>query len=109
MRGNCDSEVDQMVLPFPCLSDYAAVFADGVEIILSHGHKDAPPVKRGGVYITGHTHVPLNQRENGCLHINPGSVSLPKEGSARGYILFEEGTFYFKTLDGKIYDKALNK
>ena len=97
VRGNCDSEVDQMVLPFPVLSDYAEVFADGVEICLSHGHKDTPPLPKGAVYITGHTHVPLNTREEGFLHLNPGSVSLPKdEKNTRGYILFDNGEFEFK-------------
>ncbi len=102
VRGNCDSEVDQMVLSFPCLSDYALVCADGTDIYLSHGHRAVPPVKAGGVYVTGHTHVPLAERE-GFLHLNPGSVSLPKEGSARGYIVFEAGRFSFKTLDGEEY------
>ena len=103
VRGNCDSEVDQMVLPFPITADYAAIFADGVNIYLSHGHRDVPPLNKGDVYITGHTHVPL--KENcGYLHLNPGSVSLPKENSAHGYILFDNGTFYFKTLDGDVYD-----
>ena len=107
VRGNCDSEVDQMVLPFPILSDYGAIFADGVNICLSHGHKETPPLSKDDIYITGHTHVPLNTREEGFLHLNPGSVSLPKdEKQTRGHIIFDEGTFYFKTLDGKIYDKA---
>lgn len=107
VRGNCDSEVDQLVLPFPALSDYAAIFADGVNIYLSHGHKDIPPLSPADVYVTGHTHVPLNTREEGFLHLNPGSVALPKdEKNTRGYILFDSGAFYFKTLDGKIYDKA---
>lgn len=97
VRGNCDSEVDQMVLPFPITADYAAIFADGVNIYLSHGHREVPPLADGDVYITGHTHVPL--KENcGYLHLNPGSVSLPKEGSAHGYILFDNGEFFFKTL-----------
>lgn len=108
VRGNCDGEVDQMVLPFPVLSEYAAVYADGVNIYLSHGHRAVPPLQRGDVYLTGHTHVPL--KENcGYLHLNPGSVSLPKENSERGYILFDSGTFYFKTLDGKIYDKVKSR
>ena len=105
VRGNCDGEVDQMVLPFPILSDYAAIYADGKNIYLSHGHRAVPPLQEDDVYLTGHTHVPL--KENcGYLHLNPGSVSLPKEDSAHGYILFDGGTFYFKTLDGKTYDKA---
>ncbi len=107
VRGNCDSEVDQMVLPFPILSDYAVVFADGLTVHLSHGHRETPPLAPSDVYITGHTHVPLNTREEGFLHLNPGSVALPKdENETRGYILYEDGTFYFKTLDGKVYDRA---
>ncbi|MDE5722158.1 MAG: phosphodiesterase [Clostridia bacterium] len=105
VRGNCDGEVDQMVLPFPILSEYAAVYADGVNIYLSHGHRAVPPLQNGDVYLTGHTHVPLKEK-CGYLHLNPGSVSLPKENSAHGYILFDNGAFYFKTLDGKVYDKA---
>lgn len=105
VRGNCDSEVDQMVLPFPVTPDYAAVFADGLTVYLSHGHREVPPLSENDVYITGHTHVPLNEY-SGYLHLNPGSVSLPKEDSAHGYILYDGGTFYFKTLDGKVYDKA---
>ena len=106
VRGNCDSEVDQMVLPFPVLSDYALVHADGVNLYLSHGHRQAPPLCAHDVYLTGHTHVPLNSRDEGYLHLNPGSVSRPKENSRRGYILFDGGKFYFKTLDGEVYDKA---
>lgn len=107
VRGNCEAEVDQMVLPFPVLSDYAAIFTDGTTIYFSHGHRAVPPLTPTDVYVTGHTHVPVNTREDGFLHLNPGSVSLPKDDKkTRGYILFDSGTFYFKTLDGKIYDKA---
>lgn len=103
VRGNCDSEVDLTVLPFPITPDYAAVFLDGIKIYLSHGHRETPPLTGKDVYITGHTHVPL--KENcGYLHLNPGSVSLPKEGSRHGYILYENKRFYFKDLDGSVYD-----
>ena len=113
VRGNCDAEIDQALLPFP-LTDYAYLFVDGLDIYLSHGHRETPPMV-GGVYITGHTHVPLNAAEGEVYHLNPGSVSLPKENSAHGYILFcgdnfkpealGGGTFYFKTFDGNYYDK----
>ena len=105
VRGNCEAEVDQMVLPFPCLSDYALVFADGINIYLSHGHRDVPPMNAGDVYITGHTHVPLIEKPS-YLHLNPGSVSLPKENSERGYIVYENRTFTFKTLAGKEYKQV---
>lgn len=106
VRGNCDSEVDQMVLPFPVTPDYALVFADGIRIYLSHGHREVPPLSDGDVYLTGHTHVPL--KENcGYIHLNPGSVSLPKEGSAHGYILYDNGAFSFKNLEnGETYDEV---
>lgn len=108
VRGNCDSEVDQMVLPFPVMSDYAQIFCGGARICISHGHRETPPLSAGDVYITGHTHEPLNTREEGFLHLNPGSVSLPKDnGATRGYIAFEKGAFTFKTLDGKAYGKAV--
>lgn len=105
VRGNCEAEVDQMVLPFPCLNDYAAIEVDGHTLTLSHGHRAVPPLGAGDVYLTGHTHVPLNVVEpEGYIHLNPGSVSLPKEGSGHGYIVYENGTFTFKTFDGKVYD-----
>lgn len=105
VRGNCDSEVDQMVLAFNISSDYATVYDGGVTLHLSHGHRVVPALGAGDVYLTGHTHVPLNTLEKeGYIHLNPGSVSLPKENSSRGYILYENGKFTFKTLDGEVYD-----
>ena len=105
VRGNCDSEVDQMVLAFPITPDYALVSADGVNIYLSHGHREVPPLCEDDVYITGHTHVPLIEKRS-FLHLNPGSVSLPKEASERGYIVYENRTFTFKTLDGREYKQV---
>lgn len=105
VRGNCDSEVDQMVLDFNVSSDYAEIWDGATKITISHGHRAVPPLGKGDVYITGHTHVPLNcVEEGGYLHLNPGSVALPKENSAHGYILYEKGTFEFKDMNGKIYD-----
>lgn len=98
VRGNCDSEVDQMVLDFNVSSDYAEVF-DKKRLVLSHGHRAVPPLTCNDVYLTGHTHVPLNAVEgDGYLHLNPGSVSLPKENSAHGYVLYCDGEFEFKKL-----------
>lgn len=100
VRGNCDSEVDQMVLDFNVSSDYATVCDGEVKLTLSHGHRVIPPLKQGDVYVTGHTHVPLNVvEEEGYLHLNPGSVALPKENSHHGYILYDNGEFLFKALD----------
>ncbi|MBR1747557.1 MAG: phosphodiesterase [Clostridia bacterium] len=106
VRGNCDSEVDQMVLAFPVLSDYATVLTDKACLYLTHGHVyniEAPlPVPKGSVVLSGHTHVPACREQNGVYYLNPGSVSLPKGGSARGYILYMDGTFLFKSLDGEV-------
>lgn len=104
VRGNCDAEIDLSLLPFP-VNDYTAVCTDGVNIYFSHGHRDAPALSDGDVYITGHTHIPFNVLEPaGFHHLNPGSVALPKEESARGYILYENRKFSFKTLEGEYCD-----
>ncbi len=102
VSGNCDAEIDAMILPFP-LSDYAAVFADGINFYMSHGHRDVPPMSGGDVYLTGHTHVPLKEAGQ-YIHLNPGSVALPKENSKRGYILYDNRRFIFKTLESEPYD-----
>lgn len=105
VRGNCESEVDQMVLPFNCSSDYATIFVDGLNIHLSHGHRTVPPLSKGDVYLTGHTHVPLNAVEGeGYIHLNPGSTSLPKESSWHGYIVYDDKIFTFKDFNGDIKD-----
>ena len=104
VRGNCDAEIDLSLLPFP-VTDYTAVCTDGVNIYFSHGHRDVPAFSSDDVYITGHTHISFNVLESpGYYHLNPGSVSLPKEESARGYILYENRKFSFKTLEGEYYD-----
>ncbi len=106
VRGNCDTEVDQMVLEFPVLADYA-LFSDGkADIFATHGHKFncdcLPTVKSGSVVVYGHTHVPLYKEVNGIKCINPGSVSIPKEDSWHGYILYENGIFIWKDFDGNV-------
>ena len=98
VRGNCEAEVDQMVLDFPCLAEYCLLHIDGKTIIAAHGHREHPSPERGEILVTGHTHVMLKAEENGYLHINPGSVSLPKEGTPRGYIIISGGEIEFKTI-----------
>ena len=104
VRGNCDSEVDQMVLDFPIMADYALLPFDFGNIYATHGHvhgKDAPPpLQRGDILLCGHTHVPDCTLEGCFLYINPGSVSLPKENSSHGYMLLDGGVFTWKTLQG---------
>lgn len=100
VRGNCDTEVDQMVLEFPVLNEQIFLSIDGTDMLAVHGHKPFPAVKSGTVVLSGHTHVPKIAQENGVIFINPGSVSIPKENSAHGYIIFEHGDFIRKDFEG---------
>ena len=105
VRGNCDTEVDQTVLPFPILSDYSYVLIDGLTIMATHGHKyspeNPPPLSEGAILLGGHTHVlKAEPFGNGNFYINPGSISLPKENNPKTYIIYEDKRFTIKTLDG---------
>ncbi len=106
IKGNCDSEVDQMMLEFPILSETAVINADGVTIYATHGHKFNPDTPlaapKNSVVAFGHTHIPTDRVVDGVRYINPGSVSIPKNKSDRGYVLFESGCFVWKNLDGDI-------
>ena len=106
VRGNCDTEVDQMVLSFPILSDTAFVY-DGEEkltLYMSHGHKyspdNLPPISGRVVFLYGHTHILGKTEKNGIPCVNPGSVSLPKGGNKKTYAVYEGGNITVKTLDG---------
>ena len=98
VRGNCEAEVDQMVLPFHCMADYALLDCGGISMYLTHGHHanpDAlPPLPEGSVFLSGHTHVKLDKIVGGVRCLNPGSVSIPKDGS-HSCIIFENGEFRF--------------
>ncbi len=112
VRGNCDTEVDGMVLDFPILADYAYIMADGISFFATHGHnfnlESPPPMREGEILLHGHTHVPAAipfGKDN--LYVNPGSVSIPKENSPKSYILYDSKTVYFCRLeDGEIYKKV---
>lgn len=108
VRGNCDTEVDQMVLPFPILADYCLLESRNRLIYGTHGHiynlQNPPPLAPGDVLLCGHTHIPANQEQDGLLYLNPGSVSIPKENSPHSYMTLEEGLFQWKELDGRVYD-----
>ncbi|MCD8038271.1 MAG: phosphodiesterase [Lachnospiraceae bacterium] len=104
VRGNCDAEVDQMVLQFPILADYC-VIADGTRLIYAtHGHlyneQKLLPLHEGDILLHGHTHVQGCVVHEHYIYMNPGSVSIPKEGSPHGYMLLENGEFVWKDLDG---------
>lgn len=108
VRGNCDTEVDQMVLEFPILADYGVLLLGERLVYATHGHKYTPqnlPLKAGDIFLQGHTHVPMCREHNGILWLNPGSVSLPKENSHHQYMLWENGTFIWKDFAGSILQR----
>ena len=102
VRGNCEAEVDQMVLPFPCMADYAVLLADGHSFYLTHGHlwnpDKLPSLAHGSIFLSGHTHIKQDVTVDGIRCLNPGSVSIPKDGS-HSYLVFENGEFRFCTLE----------
>ena len=103
IRGNCEAEVDQMVLEFPVLADYAVLFVDGITMYASHGHvyneKKLPPLARGDVLLNGHTHIPAYADHGSYFFVNPGSVSIPKENTAHSYVIYEAGSFGWYDLE----------
>ncbi|MBQ6257480.1 MAG: phosphodiesterase [Clostridia bacterium] len=107
VRGNCDTEVDQMVLQFPIMADYALLEVEGRVLFATHGHhfntQNPPPLKKGDILLHGHTHVPAWENRGEYWYLNPGSVSIPKENTARGYMTLKDGVFRWKTLEGKEY------
>ena len=106
VRGNCEAEVDQMMLSFPCLSDYCVLWADGREIFVTHGHlwetESIPGISAGKTVVSGHTHIYRAYTKDGVNYINPGSVSLPKNGNPPTYAVYEDGTFSVKRTDGTV-------
>lgn len=109
VRGNCDTEVDQTVLQFPILAEYALLCIDGLTVFATHGHRynreQLPPLPSGSILLHGHTHIPEDGACGSVRIMNPGSVSIPKGGSANGYMIYENGSFIWKTLDGTEFDR----
>ena len=104
VRGNCDAEVDQMVLEFPVLADYAVLPVGQRLIYATHGHiyhvKNLPPLAPGDILLHGHTHIPAWESfGQGNLYLNPGSVSIPKENSPHSYMTLEGNTMQWKELE----------
>ena len=102
VRGNCEAEVDQMVLPFPCLADFSQLYVDGKLLYLTHGHhhnpEALPPLPEGSIFLSGHTHVKIDEVHNGIRCLNPGSVSIPKDGS-HSCLIYADGEFSFRILE----------
>ncbi|HIY00861.1 MAG TPA: phosphodiesterase [Candidatus Blautia faecipullorum] len=104
VRGNCEAEVDQMVLDFPVMADYCILAIDGRTFYATHGHiyneNNLPPLKDGDILIHGHTHVLRADQKENCIILNPGSVSIPKEDNPPTYAVLEDRVFAIKTFDG---------
>ena len=105
VRGNCEAEVDQMVLSFPVLADYAWLEINGYRIFATHGphfgEDNPPPLSKGDILLCGHTHVPACREHDGWFYLNPGSVSIPKENSHHGYMVLENRKVIRNTINGE--------
>lgn len=110
VRGNCDTEVDQMVLDFPVLADYGVIPVGERIIYATHGHiyneNKLPPLSYGDILLNGHTHIPKCTQHEDYIYMNCGSVSIPKEDSPHSYMISEKGVFCWKNLEnGEIYNQ----
>lgn len=103
VRGNCEAEVDQMVLPFPCMAEYCQLIADGRTFYSTHGHHanpdNLPRLPKDAIFLFGHTHVKMDEVHGSLRCLNPGSVSIPKDGS-NSCLVYENGVFAFRILEG---------
>ncbi len=103
VRGNCDAEVDQMVLSFPIMSTTSVVQCDQRTFIMSHGHiyneENLPPMAEGSVFLYGHTHIPTARKQNGIFIFNPGSASIPKGGFPSSYGEYDNGILRISSLE----------
>ncbi|SHI46054.1 phosphodiesterase [Lutispora thermophila] len=112
VRGNCEAEVDQMVLKFPIMAEYCILYLHNRMVFATHGHKyneeNPPSLKKGDILLNGHTHIPKFTKHENYYYINPGSVSIPKGGSNNGYIVLENGEFIWKDFDGNCSYLARN-
>ena len=107
VRGNCDSEVDEMVLDFPVMATYSSLLYKGRRLFLTHGHvyneEKLPKLMNGDVLIYGHTHIPKAEKKESIYIINPGSITLPKENHPNTYGILSGDTFKIMTFDGDVY------
>ncbi len=104
VRGNCDAAIDDMVLEFPIMADYVMLFVDGRIMIATHGdlisEEHMVPHTPGTILLHGHTHVKAAEKIGDFYYLNPGSVSIPKDDDLGSYLVYEDGVFTFKDLDG---------
>ena len=111
VRGNCDAEVDQMMLEFPILADYCILSAGARMIFATHGHHynetHLPLLQPGDVLLHGHTHIPGLEKRDNYIYANPGSVTLPKQNSPRSYLLLEDKVLTLKDLAQNVAAKVI--
>ena len=107
VRGNCDSEVDEMVLQFPIKAEYNSFFYNGRRIFITHGHiyneENMPPLNPGDVFVYGHTHILKAEKKGEIIVINPGSITNPKENNPNTYCILEDNVFRVKTFEGEVF------
>ncbi len=105
LRGNCDTEVDELVLGFPLCEGFVVLPVGGRLLFATHGHRFnddyLPAMRDGDILLHGHTHIPRCEERWGTLFLNPGSVSLPKGGSKHSYMTLEDGLAVWKSLEGE--------
>lgn len=107
VRGNCDTEVDQMVLQFPILAEYAFIYWKDKMIFVTHGHNynldKMPMLKKGDILLHGHTHIPVCEKAGDVAYINPGSISIPKQNSHHSYMIIDDTGISYKNLEMEQY------
>lgn len=113
VRGNCEAEVDQMVLDFPVLADYMIMYLDNRMVYVTHGHvhnqQNLPPLQEGDILLHGHTHIQALENCGRYYYLNPGSVSIPKGGNINSYMTYEDGVYTIKDMEGNtIKELSLN-
>ena len=107
VRGNCDSDVDQMVLGFSIMAPYCLIAFENRTIFATHGDKfnvdNLPALNNGDILLYGHFHVPACEEQENYIYMNPGSVSIPKENSRNSYMVTDGNTFLWKDTDSNVY------
>lgn len=106
VRGNCDAEVDQMLIQFPIMADYTVLYSTHWRLYATHGHlmsmDSLPPLSAGDLFIQGHTHVPVAERRGDLIMLNPGSISLPKNDYPHSYAILDNADFRILDFEGNV-------
>lgn len=105
VRGNCDAEVDQMLLHFPMRADYLQFYVDGHRFFITHGHlydeEHLPELSAKDIFMYGHFHKPIAKEDKGIILFNPSSISLPKEG-VKSFGVYENHELKIMSLEKEV-------